>query len=120
MTHSYLLSLWRQAVHKTRGDYCVSCGAPNANCHHVIYVRRRLLAYDERNGLPLCAECHRKAHAIPGWEKRFLTADDVEYLDERAMIDLKDYYLKEGLTREEWHGKISKRLRSIIAGGDYD
>ena len=116
MKHETLLGYWRKAVHKLKGDNCVSCGAPYAKCHHVIYVRRRLLAYDERNGLPLCDECHRKAHAIPGWERQFLSDEDLRYLDARATVNLKDYFVAEGLTPEEWRSRMSERLRAIIKG----
>ena len=114
MKHATLLGYWRKAVHKLKGDNCVCCGAPYAKCHHVIYVRRRLLAYDVRNGLPLCDACHRQAHDIPGSERQFLSDEDCDYLDSRATVNLKDYFVAEGLTPEEWRVKMSVRLRGII------
>ena len=114
MKHATLLGYWRKAVHKLKGDNCAVCGAPYAMCHHVIRVRRRLLAYDVRNCLLLCNECHKKAHKITGWERQFISDEDLAYIEERAMIDLKDYFVAEGLTPEEWRAKMSVRLRGII------
>jgi hypothetical protein len=56
---------WRAAVFNASGGSCVVCTAKAVDAHHV-YPRDELphQGYtDRRNGVALCAECHKEAEA---------------------------------------------------------
>ena len=78
-----------------------------------------MLRFDVINGMPLCKECHEKAHKITGWERDFLTPEERQYLDKRAVIDIKDYLVREGMTMAEFEKREADDLKAIIkAQGD--
>ncbi len=72
---------WTQRVFTLHGRVCVVCGAKAVQAHHVTgkavilaarhlsAADREVLAYDARNGCPVCVQCHMDheaaAHRIP-------------------------------------------------------
>jgi len=72
---------WTQRVFELHGDRCVVCGRKAVHAHHVtgkdVILRathlsvpeREALAFDERQGCPVCFQCHMDheaaAHRIP-------------------------------------------------------
>jgi len=116
MTDKYMLNLWSKAVRVEKGDYCYACGQPAHSVHHVIRVRHKLTRYDPKNGLPLCAECHKKAQRSIGWDVD-LIPDDKLYLRERANINIKDWLVRLGMTMKEFEKFAADELKAIIARG---
>lgn len=63
---------WTQRVFMLHGRTCIVCGARAAQGHHVVprqailtarhisTEERRELAYDARNGVPVCVRCHER------------------------------------------------------------
>lgn len=61
---------WTQRVFALYGNRCVACGKRAAHGHHTVALRtildahrltvdvRAALAFDARNGCPVCAQCH--------------------------------------------------------------
>lgn len=45
-------------------DYCIICGRPNVNEHHLVFGKgyRRLADEDELT-IPICMSCHDELHA---------------------------------------------------------
>ena len=111
---SHMQAWWRQAVLAVWGTGCAHCGSPEAHCHHVVPRARRVLRNDWRNGIPLCAECHRWAHTLEG--RRWVESQvDTEYLEARD-TNLKEYLFTSGITREEFDRKQLGELKSIASG----
>lgn len=63
---------WKGRVFDLRGDRCLVCGKRAVQAHHVVprskivhaphldEQQRAALAYDERNGFPICVRCHER------------------------------------------------------------
>ena len=122
MTDKYLLSLWSKAVLATKGNVCYNpeCGDPAHSVHHIIRVRHKLTRYDVRNGLPLCAECHKQAQRSIGWDIDMIPQGDKEWLREAANINIKDYLVKLGMTTAEFEKIAAETLWKIIREGERD
>ena len=73
---------------------------PGTECHHVIKRRYKITRHDWRNGILLCADCHRKAHngllgvVLPEWQS--------DYLLERSGLRFKDYLIQQETTEREF------------------
>ena len=119
MTDSYLMSLWSKAVRVEKGDKCYNPECPNEahSVHHIIRRGHRLTRFDVKNGLPLCAECHRRAQRSIGWDID-LVPEDKLYLQERANINIKDWLVRLGMTMKECEKQEAERLKRIIAEGE--
>ena len=74
----------------------------------------RVLRFDVTNGMPLCKECHEKAHKITGWDRDLLSEEDKAYLDERAMINVKDWIVILGMSMLEFEKFEADTLKDII------
>jgi len=118
MTDSYLATLWRKACLALYGDRCFVCGGEVSGVHHIVRRRRRLLRWDVLNGMPLCKSCHEKAHKVNGWERDYLTPEERMYLDERALIDIKTWLQRKGLTMDEFEKAEAEELKAIIRRGE--
>jgi len=120
MTDKYILSLWSKAVLTSKGDVCYTpgCGQPVHSCHHIIRRHHKLTRYDVRNGLPLCAECHRKAQRSIGWDIDMIPECDKLWLREASNINIKDYLVKLGMTRAEFEKFAADELKRIIHEGE--
>jgi len=61
--------LWREAIHRQkRCQRCKAClkGSPfPLEAHHLISRSHKSTRHKRQNGLLLCRECHRFAHAMP-------------------------------------------------------
>ena len=54
-----------QNRYKEKNPYCLVCGSPTSNMHHVIFKSQsNYLRYSEKNLVPLCMKCHFKLHNI--------------------------------------------------------
>jgi len=109
---STLQSWWRKAVKAVHGDACVICGQRPVECHHAVLRRKMVLRHDFRNGLPLCADCHRGAETILG-RAEVAKHLDMEYLQERERLTLKDYLVRNGMTRAEFLQNQLDELKAI-------
>ena len=118
MTDSYLRSLWSKATLAQKGNFCYNpeCGNLAHSVHHIIRVRHKLTRYDVRNGLPLCAECHRRAQRSIGWDMDMIPIRDKEWLREASNINIKDYLVQHGKTEKEWMKEQGEELKAIIKG----
>ena len=73
------LQKWSLNVRSEKGDKCAMCGSePDGTFLKRIEVHhlepkcvREDIAYDVRNGIPLCHKCHMNAHG----NKQYLSAD---------------------------------------------
>ena len=91
---------WRKLkpkIAKIKGDRCFYCGDPATEYHHII---PRHMGGDNRleNIVPMCTECHRKAHSKRSYRPhgdwgrpRLETPDNFDdivnlYLDNRIMF----------------------------------
>ena len=115
MNDKYLLALWSKAVRAQKGTGCYNpeCSNQAHSVHHIIRVGHKLTRYDVRNGIPLCAECHRRAQRAIGWDMDMIPADEKTYLQWAANINIKDWYLDVGLTRAEFEKGEAARLKEI-------
>ena len=117
MTDSYLRSLWSKATLAQKGKVCYACRSNMAHSvHHIIRVRHKLTRYDVRNGLPLCAECHRHAQRSIGWDMDMIPTGDKVWLRVASNINIKDYLVRNGKTEKEWMKEQGEELKAIIKG----
>ena len=116
MTDRYLCGLWSKAVRILKGDVCVNCGAPAHSVHHILKRRYIVTRYDVKNGLPLCAVCHRIADRNSEFALSLLDAEDREYLKQMGMYTLKDWLMRTGQSRDEFLAGEADELKSIIRG----
>ena len=96
--------LWRKIV-KLKG-YCTICGKPASQCqlhaHHVIGRSNYATRFDLRNGICLCAYCHKlspkSAHEDPQGFMQWYEANykaDYDYLDSakrKPIVLTAEYY----------------------------
>ena len=54
-----------QVKFKESNPYCIVCGLPTSNGHHVIFKSQsNYLRFNMKNIVPLCMKCHFKLHNI--------------------------------------------------------
>lgn len=104
---------WRRAVRAMRGDSCLKCGKPAAECHHVIKRRFLVLRHDWRNGIPLCRECHRWVEdraAGAAWAEDQV---DMDYLLDRA-VPMKVFLQGSGMAQSEFLERQLDELKGVV------
>ena len=116
MTDKYLCTLWSKAVRAEKGEFCMNplCGKLAHSTHHIIKRRYMTTRYDTRNGLPLCADCHRIADRNAEFAMRMISDDDREHLADMGMYTLKDWLLITQQTREEFMKFCADDLKEKI------
>lgn len=116
MNDTYLVNLWSQAVRAQKGTYCFNpeCSNQAGAVHHIVRRRHAVTRYDPVNGIPLCAECHRKADRSQQWALSLIPEYEREHLANMSVLLLQDYLQYELLTRKEWHARTAAMLREII------
>ncbi len=110
VAESTLLTLWREKVKRIRGNRCARCGNTPVECHHAVHRSRKVLAWDYRNGIPLCAECHLWAHTLEGSEW-VLDQLDREYLTAMDRFDLSQWCAQNGITKDEFRQQKKAELK---------
>ena len=118
MTDRYLMHLWSKAVRAEKGEYCRNpeCGNLGHSTHHIVKRRYRVLRYDVKNGLPLCAMCHPIADRNVAWALSLIPAGDREYLTEMGIYTLPEWLSLNHITRDEFLEQEAAELKRIIAG----
>lgn len=116
---SYLNQLWTKAVAAEKGTMCCNpeCANPAGATHHIIKRRYKVLKYDAKNGLPLCAVCHPVADRNSAWALSLVSEEDREYLAEMGKWTLDDWLQHTGQTRDEFLTGEANELKRIIGGG---
>jgi hypothetical protein len=123
MTDRYMLMLVRNALLKLYKNTCNICNRyfedNYLQCHHFVKRRQALLRYDWRNNFLLCIDCHNYVHTKEGEVKLILYMNRLdygrfEYLCQREKINIKDFLIKEGLSRNEFIKLQAKELKDII------
>ncbi len=110
--------LWPMLV-KARADYrCERCGGSpegqNFHAHHVYKRNNHRLRWEPRNGIALCARCHRWAEDNPlpftDWfrEKRSLDSKWLEAQNQKGLI-------KRGITE---YLELEEALREALREGE--
>lgn len=117
----YLLQIWRKAVLFLNGNRCAYCGADanhnEVECHHIIGRRNLVTKYNPLNGIPGCKyTCHRFYHTKTGerFIREHIGEECYSHLCELERYTLKDYLIKEGLTRKEWNEREKQTLMKVI------
>ena len=131
VSDSYLMKLWRRAVLINFNNTCPICGhqgAEDLQCHHVVFRRHAILRYDWRNGIPLCnvyhvgnqrfggKTCHQYGHTRSG-EQAIRNHVDMAYLERMELLQIKDYILTAGMSRNEFLTKMADDLKKKIEQG---
>lgn len=117
VSESYLDALWREAVYKQFGGRCALCGKDDAQAHHVVGRRRRVLRWDVQNGILLCTGCHECAHKNqPKFYRLTQKAVDYPYLEDMSLT-LVDYCTKMGISKDEFRQQRKEQLKQIINSG---
>ena len=118
MTDRYLMTLWSKAVRVLKGEVCNACKSAMAQgTHHIIKRRYRVLRYDVKNGIPLCAHCHPIADRNSAWALSLIPEEDREYLEEMGMWNLQAWLVTSEQSRAEFLEQEADELKAIIAGG---
>jgi len=83
--------------------------------HHIVGRRHALLRYDVRNGLPLCAACHRIAETLDGVDEIRAVIGDEEwgYLKERQRVLKKDWLVETGQSEADWRRGVKTALERL-------
>lgn len=63
---------WAHAVIERAGNRCEKCGRIGTQAHHIVRRGNPTLRHHGDNGVALCVECHRRAHAKPGEFREWL------------------------------------------------
>lgn len=113
---STLQKHWRLAVKAVHGDACKICGERPVQIHHCVKRRYLVLRHDWRNGLPLCVECHAKADTILG-RAEIAKHLDMDYLSQWEGVTVKDYLIRQGMTRAEFLQNELDELKMICQNG---
>lgn len=111
------MTLWRYAVLAEHDCRCFICGHPyidELECHHVVKRSHRVLRWDWRNGVPLCAEHHRWAHTGQGRRDIEDRLGPVrrDYLYRRERVTIKDFLQLENISRNEFEQRIAEDLKN--------
>lgn len=126
MTDNYLMSLWRKAVLANQLK-CAWCGKRitehnhgEFECHHI--VRRagsRLLRWDWRNGVAVCAGkgCHKRIASLEGQKKLMEDHGYWDYLEKvESERDYKDTLRGTGMSVKEFREAIAVDLKKAMNG----
>jgi len=119
---STLDAAWRKAVLQSYHYRCGMCGlsweSGGLECHHIIRRRKKLTRWDWRNGIPLCADCHPKAHTKQG--ELFISNRHPYYQDlfNLELINFKDYLQAMVLTENEWRARVLEELKGKVRDDD--
>lgn len=121
---------WSQLVRARAGYHCERCGATpeesQLHAHHVDGRNNHRLRFDPRNGVCLCARCHRWGHDHPllysAWFQGY-RLEDARYVvhpNQRKLIkrDLQDYLELEANLKD----MLSEAAGSVLSasGGSFD
>lgn len=109
---------WRKAV-LTAWMYDPFTGEPNHNrlqCHHIILRRYWYTRHDFRNGIPLTAESHLRAHSLGGETLIYSVLTDAhrEYLENAARVRKADYLTRIGMSETEFLVYRRDELERVI------
>ena len=119
MTDRYLQKYWRISVLVINNYKCIICGRrrdpSDLECHHIIKRRRLFLRHDWKNGVPVCVECHGKAHTLYGSGIIASRHEWMDYLMDNENVNIKDYLVAHGMTRDEFLQMELDELKKIIA-----
>lgn len=97
-----------------RNKLCYFCSKPSTEIHHIVRRDNLILRFDLYNLLPLCNDCHRLIHDKGMDVMEYLPWARVNYLQSRANVQIKDYLLIEGLTKEDFFKQKEKELLEEI------
>lgn len=116
-----LQSLWRRAVLRVwlydpftgEGDH------DRLQCHHIIFRRYWFTRHDWRNGIPLTAESHARAHGLGGDILIYSVLTDAhrEYLEAANRIRKADYLASHGMSEAEFLAHRRDELERVIEEG---
>ena len=124
ISESNLLKLRREVVHKVFNDCCFFCGQHKFNVpledHHPTHRRSLLLRYDWRNSILCCKYvCHDYAETPSGKAKIAQYQIDngfLDYLQERSIITAKDWFVKRGITKNDFLRLMYDDLKAKLNG----
>lgn len=89
--------------------------------HHIIHRATKITRWDWRNGLPVCQECHNRIHSEGGFnewvEMVVIGQQKMDFLKERANVDLKRGLIMAGQTEAEWQTIIGFELDEQLDNG---
>ena len=118
---STLDKAWRAAVLQAYNFRCGMCGLSwkqgALECHHIIKRRRKLTRWNWKNGVPLCKECHQKAHTKAGEMFLMRRHPHWEELVNLEQINFKDWLLAMRLSENEWRAGVLRELKKKVREG---
>jgi hypothetical protein len=114
VSDSTLDNLWRKAIRKKYHGRCGLCGEQGTEAHHVVRRAKKVLRWDIRNGVLLCALCHR--YADTGQGRRDIEGlVDAEYLYASEQYNLKEICHNEFYTPDSFRLEMQKRLKEHLS-----
>lgn len=96
------------------GKHCHMCNKPATDVHHIVRRDNYVLRFDLNNLLPLCRDCHRLIHDKGEEALLYISWSRAEYLRTLKNIQLQDYLLINGLTKEEFFKRKERELLEEI------
>jgi predicted restriction endonuclease len=113
VSETSLDNLWRKAIRKKFHGRCGLCGEPGTEAHHVVRRAKKVLRWEIRNGVLLCASCHR--YADTGQGRRAVEAlVDTDYLFASEQYNLKEICHNEAYTPDSFRLEMQKRLKEYL------
>ena len=113
ISETRLDTLWRTAIYKKHGNRCAKCGAPQVEAHHIVRRAKKVLRWDLKNGLALCAECHRWADTLDGRQWVYSMAD-MRYLEALEQRTLKDFCVQFGISPDDFRKRVMIKLKEAL------
>jgi len=117
--------LWSLAVRSDWAGKCAVCGARKCEAHHIIPRQHQAMRYDLKNGIALCAPCHKFNKDISphqnaaGWLMWLLEDQPLRYLWYMEMVASGDHKRFEGTTNATYYCDVIRGLKEYVEEEDY-
>lgn len=117
LTESAMRRQWRKTVLYVYNHRCFLCGLQgdsNLQCHHVIPHKRKVTRWDYRNGIALCALCHRKMHTMSGMYILFSKFKNIKYLLDKEPIVYLKFLKKNKISHSDYYQQQYDEMEQFL------
>lgn len=98
----------------SQGMRCRICGQPAVCFHHIVRRDDPMCRYDPVNLMAVCKKCHDEIHNGHIKEKKYLSDEEIEFLNDLKRMSYKDFLIFIAKQTEDEYLRDLKKIYSHI------